>query len=237
MNQYDSKSESVIHVQGVDAATFLNAQLTRNVDTLGEGEDALAAWCNAKGRVQTLFRVQRDMNGYHLYLPRSMLELTLPRLRMFVLRSQVLLDTQEDEYRVAGNHPTSRIARGIPQIYPDTREQFLPQMLNLDLLGGIDFKKGCYPGQEIVARTQYLGQLKRRMYRLVSDSDSNLPSPGTELISSDGAKGMVLESASQERGGWECLAVIPIESANTQWMLASAEGAPLIPKALSYSTG
>jgi len=55
------------------------------------------------------------------------------------------------------------IAAGIPQIRPATQEQFVPQMVNYECIGGVNFKKGCYPGQEIVARTQYLGKLKRRM--------------------------------------------------------------------------
>ena len=56
------------------------------------------------------------------------------------------------------------IRLGIPVILPETQEQFVPQMLNLDAIGGVSFQKGCYPGQEIVARTQYLGKIKRRMY-------------------------------------------------------------------------
>jgi folate-binding protein YgfZ len=58
------------------------------------------------------------------------------------------------------------IEAGYPEIAAATSEQFLPQMLNLDILGGIGFKKGCYTGQEIVTRTHYLGQVKRRMFRL-----------------------------------------------------------------------
>ena len=58
----------------------------------------------------------------------------------------------------------SNIRLGIPVILPETQEQFVPQMVNLDAIGGVSFQKGCYPGQEIVARTQYLGKIKRRMY-------------------------------------------------------------------------
>src|SRR5690606_4764143 len=55
------------------------------------------------------------------------------------------------------------IEGGVPQITAATQEQFVPQMINFELIGGVNFKKGCYPGQEIVARSQYLGKLKRRM--------------------------------------------------------------------------
>jgi folate-binding protein YgfZ len=56
------------------------------------------------------------------------------------------------------------IKAGIPVITPATQEQFVPQMTNLEAIGGISFQKGCYPGQEIISRTQYLGKIKRRMY-------------------------------------------------------------------------
>jgi len=75
-----------------------------------------------------------------------------------------------------------QIRAGIGQVMPSTRELFIPQMLNLQAVGGVSFKKGCYTGQEIVARMQYLGKLKRRLYRLSLDT-SELPEPGTPLFS------------------------------------------------------
>jgi folate-binding protein YgfZ len=75
-----------------------------------------------------------------------------------------------------------QIRAGIGQVMPSTRELFIPQMLNLQAVGGVSFKKGCYTGQEIVARMQYLGKLKRRLYRLKLDANE-LPEPGTQLFS------------------------------------------------------
>jgi len=67
----------------------------------------------------------------------------------------------------------------IPVVLPQTQEQFVPQMVNLELLGGVSFKKGCYPGQEIVARMQYLGKLKRRMYLAhINAGCDEAPQPG-----------------------------------------------------------
>lgn len=71
-----------------------------------------------------------------------------------------------------------QIRAGIGQVMPATRELFIPQMLNLQAIGGVSFKKGCYTGQEIVARMQYLGKLKRRLYRLALNVEE-LPEPGT----------------------------------------------------------
>jgi folate-binding protein YgfZ len=75
-----------------------------------------------------------------------------------------------------------QVRAGIGQVMPGTRELFIPQMLNLQAVGGVSFKKGCYTGQEIVARMQYLGKLKRRLYRLQLSADE-LPEPGIQLFS------------------------------------------------------
>jgi folate-binding protein YgfZ len=76
----------------------------------------------------------------------------------------------------------AQIRAGIGQVFGPTREVFIPQMLNLQALGAVSFKKGCYTGQEIVARMQYLGKLKRHLYRLALDS-TELPAAGTGLFS------------------------------------------------------
>ena len=91
------------------------------------------------------------------------------------------------------------IRAGRPFISGATQDQFVPQMVNLEKLGGVDFQKGCYPGQEIVARAQYRGQVKRRMVQLPAPAGLEL-SPGQEFNG-----GVVVDSA-----GGELLAVMPI---------------------------
>lgn len=108
------------------------------------------------------------------------------------------------------------IRAGIPSILPGTQEAFVPQMVNYELIDGVNFKKGCYPGQEIVARTQYLGKLKRRMYVGNLKLDS-APNPGDELFSADlpdQATGMIVNAAPAPAGGYDVLAVIQIASAD-----------------------
>ena len=73
---------------------------------------------------------------------------------------------------------------GIPVILPGTVEEFVPQMANLELVGGVSFTKGCYPGQEIVARMHYLGRLKQRMFRAHVES-ALPPQPGTPVYAPD----------------------------------------------------
>lgn len=106
------------------------------------------------------------------------------------------------------------IKAGIPIITPATQEQFVPQMTNLEAIGGISFQKGCYPGQEIVSRTQYLGKLKRRMY-LANILTTEHIEAGDELYSDDmeeQSSGMIVNAAPSPDGGYDVLAVIQIDS-------------------------
>jgi hypothetical protein len=103
-------------------------------------------------------------------------------------------------------------------------------MANLDVLGGVSFKKGCYPGQEIVARTHYLGKQKRRMYLAHIESDT-APLPGNELYSAEMPEqpcGMVINACAAPGGGFDLLGVMQISSYETkQVRLLSAQGATL----------
>jgi folate-binding protein YgfZ len=112
-------------------------------------------------------------------------------------------DRIEHDWRLAD------IRAGLPQIYASTREAFVAQMLNLDLLDGISFSKGCYTGQEIIARTQHLGRIKRRLYRLqLPDGDWHI---GQSVQLADGRAGRLIETA---RGGdgFEALAVLTVDA-------------------------
>lgn len=105
------------------------------------------------------------------------------------------------------------IRAGIPAILPQTQEQFVAQMVNFEVIGGVSFKKGCYPGQEIVARMQHLGKPKRRMY--LAHVDGAVPQPGEELFSADmtdQASGMIVNAAAAPGGGYDVLAVVHIAS-------------------------
>lgn len=110
------------------------------------------------------------------------------------------------------------IRAGIPVITPPTQEQFVPQMANLELIGGVSFKKGCYPGQEIVARTQHLGKVKRRMYLAHLPAGATVQA-GDALYSADMADqpcGMVVNAAHAPDSGHDLLAVLHISSREAQ---------------------
>lgn len=118
-----------------------------------------------------------------------------------------------------------QIRAGIGQVFAQTREEFIPQMINLQAVGGVSFKKGCYTGQEIVARMQYLGKLKRRQYRLSMTGDE-VPEPGAALFSPvhSSAVGNVVMAA-RSASGVELLAVLQadaVEDGNIR--LGTSEG-------------
>ncbi len=131
------------------------------------------------------------------------------------------------------------IRSGVPTVYTNTVEAFVPQMLNMQLIDGISFDKGCYVGQEVVARMKYLGELKRRMH-LARTNSSTQPQPGDEICSDTDTKsgqgtGKVVMSAPSPDGGYELLAVIEnsaIEAGSLH--LGSSTGAKLETMPLPY---
>ena len=129
------------------------------------------------------------------------------------------------------------IVAGRPHITAATQEEFVPQMINFELIGGVSFTKGCYPGQEVVARTKYLGKIKRRMYRAHLTGD-RCPLPGTDLYSTslpDQSCGKVVNAAPAS-SGFEALAVIIMSSAEAgDVRLGTIDGPRLEIKPLPYA--
>ncbi|MGH8623004.1 MAG: YgfZ/GcvT domain-containing protein, partial [Burkholderiales bacterium] len=122
------------------------------------------------------------------------------------------------------------IRAGIPVILPATQEAFVPQMVNLDVIGGVSLSKGCYPGQEIVARMHYRGTLKQRMY-LANVAESDSPQPGDKLYSpglGEQACGTIVNAARSPEGGCDVLAVIQIASAEKGDVHWKAPGGPAL---------
>jgi len=130
----------------------------------------------------------------------------------------------------------AQVRAGVPLVTAATTDQFVPQALNLDALGGVSFQKGCYPGQEIVARTQYLGRLKERLYALAA----RVPPPpaGARLFAAtfgDQPCGTVINAASVE-GGCELLAVAQSAAAEGDTLhLYAVDGPVLARTALPYA--
>ncbi len=129
------------------------------------------------------------------------------------------------------------IMAGIPAILPGTVEEFVPQMANLELVGGVSFTKGCYPGQEIVARMHYLGRLKQRMFRAHVES-ALPPRPGTPVFAADlpgQSTGSVLDAQPAPEGGYDLLAVVHLSSREAgELHLQASDGPRLMLENLPY---
>lgn len=131
------------------------------------------------------------------------------------------------------------ILAGVPRIHTQNVEAFLPQMANLQLLDGVSFSKGCYPGQEVVARAHYLGKLKRRMYLIELPLDQP-PEPGTPLVdpglsAEEQVVGNIVEAQLHPDDCVKALAVLKIESAEAGKLhLGAADGPPAKVQSLPY---
>ena len=212
---------SKILASGSDVFDFLQAQLSNDLHLLDEQPQLLSAWCNPKGRVICIMRVRRREARYEIILPAELAEPVLKRLTMFRFRSRVDLEAaaaSPDDLGIAGSTEDwllENLRAGIPEIWQAQSEQFTPHMLNLDLIGAVSFDKGCYPGQEIVARTHYRGASKRRTHRF----ESRQPVAAGDKVS-DGERdvGEVLNAI-----GCDLLAVIPSERANDALSVNGAE--------------
>ena len=136
----------------------------------------------------------------------------------------------------AGAWTWAQLEAGLPYVQAATTEQFVPQMLNLELLGGVNFQKGCYPGQEVVARSQYRGTLKRRTY--LYEMDGTTAQPGQEIFHSEdpGQPAGLIANVAERDGRSLVLAETKIAAlACGSLHLGSAEGPLLTPRALPYA--
>ena len=131
------------------------------------------------------------------------------------------------------------IQAGIPVITAGSIDAYVPQMANMQLINGVSFSKGCYPGQEIVARMHYLGKLKRRMYRIGFDAPE-APATGTPLVTETSTEsqdiGTILSAQQNPDGHYDALAVIQTSDAeNSELRLGDAKGPDVAVLDLPYS--
>jgi tRNA-modifying protein YgfZ len=203
-------NRSLLKVSGSDAESFLQAQLSNNINELDSSSIQLNAYCQHQGKMLALFWAMRSNDDFLLSFPLDLLEIIKSRLQMFVIMLDVTIDDVSDDYLQIGvidenqknaftindklsliiANPSelskfkvisndfwdkSCIDSGLPEIYLLTSEKLVPQMLNLDINEiGVNFSKGCFPGQEVVARLHYLGVAKRRLFTFESDSEINV---------------------------------------------------------------
>ncbi len=183
---------------------------------------------------QTADATARSNGMIAIRLQDSRAELWVPSAEASQVRSR--LSAQLSEAPV-NRWLLDQVRAGVGQVFGSTRELFIPQMINLQALGGVSFKKGCYTGQEIVARMQYLGKLKRRLHRLmIEGTQEELPAPGVELFSPvHGSSVGEVVLAATSADGIELLAVVQEDAAaDGRLCLGSPDGMPMTLLDLPY---
>jgi folate-binding protein YgfZ len=276
----DLSDLTTLAVSGDDALTFLQGQVTNDVNLLGSDKAHYSGYCSPKGRLLALFLAYRQAEAIHLQFNGELAEPIAKRLKMYVMRSKVKLDNIGDDIvklgisganakqalsaffstipalalelshnengtliRLSGPLPRFEIVcntdsakriwselkktcqpvgkaawewleiqAGIPDIALSTQEEFVPQMVNLDCLNGINFKKGCYTGQEIVARTHYLGKVKRRTHLLHLATSAPTQAGMDVATDKQDVVGKVVRAAPAPNGGYDVLAEIRLDS-------------------------
>lgn len=128
----------------------------------------------------------------------------------------------------------SQVDAAIPTVVAATQEAFVPQMINLEVLGGVSFKKGCYPGQEVVARSQYLGKLRRRMS--LAHIESRSAAAGADVYAADGGEpvGKIVLAADAPDGGMDLLFEAPVDRIAGQTLHVGDPAARLTLRPLPY---
>jgi folate-binding protein YgfZ len=222
-----------IAARGTDAFSFLQGQLSNDLRRLDREVQFLAAWCNPKGRVICLPRVGRESDGYRLALPEELAGDVTDRLLRFRFRAKVGFETVEAPPSLLDPDAGAtfdleawrrrNLELGVPEIGAAQSEKYTPHMLNLDRLDALSLDKGCYTGQEVVARTHYRGATKRRMLRFVAKS---AVVPGDELMSGGQKAGEVVNAI-----GPDLLAVVSLEFAD---VVLTIGGTPLVAAPLPY---
>ena len=284
-----------ILAEGVDTDTFLQGQLSNDIRLLTLDRAQLSSYNSPKGRMLAVLHLTRTDHGVLLQIERSVLEATLKRLKMFVLRAKVTLTDVSDDISVLGLSGTDAaqslasaglaaligikdcsrqgtlcvvreygeiprflvrgpaaeitalrnklsaqipsadadgwrrldIVAGVPTVFPQTSDHFVPQMANLDQLGGISFTKGCYTGQEIVARLHYLGNLKRRMFYCRTQATGIEPGAAVYEAGGEQAVGEVVQVASAHDGQLLSVVLQLTHAQSEQLRLGSPNGPAL----------
>lgn len=263
-----------LRVTGADAEPFLQGQLSSDLRQLTAARAQFSSWNSPKGRMLAFLLLVRAGDAIDLWMPDALVPAIQKRLKMFVLRSKVVIDDLAGgrvAYGVVGPDPAARLSAaglpapaevrgveaangvqivrtlgaeprflvlgapdtlpapadpddtawrfgdieaGLPVVFPETQDRWVAQMANLDRIAAIGFEKGCYTGQEVVARLHYLGNLKKRLFRLTGEGPG--PARGADVqVGGEGqAVGEIVDSV-PSGGGFVAAAVLQVSQAQS----------------------
>lgn len=178
----------ILQISGIDAKKFLQGQLTCNLEEVTESESKLGAHCNPQGRIISLFRIYLRENSYYLQMPKAIVPIAQNALKKYAVFFKVELNDASNSMP----NLTPYDGEDIPLIYPETSEKFLPHEINLPARGGVSFNKGCYTGQEIIARMQYRGKLKTQLFRAKARTETP-PIRGADIYANKEIAGTIVD--------------------------------------------
>lgn len=217
---------SLYRIAGKDAAAFLQGQLTRDIRKITTTAMSRAAFCNAQGKVIAVFYLYRQEDSFMLLCPSEIAEPTMRRLQMFTLHQDVSITRQPESMQFT--HTPSEMPLAItpncaltfsdtnsgtlddasaidalidaefPLLNSATQNTFLPQMLGLETHHGLDYDKGCYVGQEVIARAHFKAPVRRHLQRLQLLSAPFAPTPGTPLYADTVPAGILLQATPEK---------------------------------------
>lgn len=164
MQPFTPTQMGLLQISGKDAKKFLQGQLTCNLDEITSTRSLRGAHCNPQGRIISLFTISLSGEDYDLQMPRELVPIALKALQKYAVFFKVSLTDVSETLQPSYLDKEQAIRQGIAEIYPETSGKFLPHELNLPELGAVSFNKGCYTGQEIIARMHYRGKLKNHLY-------------------------------------------------------------------------
>jgi folate-binding protein YgfZ len=204
-------ARSFIKLSGPDSGKFLQGQVSCDMNSLSPSNSIDGAHCTPKGRMVFLFTAHGNEDGsIVLEAHPSIVETAIASLKKYAVFFKTEITDVSDSYSnsQAELSDLERLRTGRAEVVAETIEMFIPQMLNLDALGYINFKKGCYTGQEIIARAHYRGAVKRRMHHLALATET-VPSPGDEIKNDQGKSiGNIASAVRVDDAKVEILAVL-----------------------------
>lgn len=160
-----SSSDAIIQISGLDSAEFLQGQITNDVNLASSDQMLRSAICNVKGRVLAVFKILKVGTDFHIFLNKSIAEKFKSHLEKYSVfyKTKIELINQSSKNIEIISESDFRlrcIEEGFVDINESISESFTPHELNYQNLGLINFEKGCFTGQEVIARMHYRGKLK-----------------------------------------------------------------------------